>query len=64
MTSATPGALRGASVEPVLPEDSPLAAVRQLLEPDGHPVSGWNCARSGTTGPRCTRAPSSPRSGC
>ena len=31
MTSATPGALRGASVEPVLPEDSPLAAVRQLL---------------------------------
>jgi ABC-2 type transport system permease protein len=31
VTSATPGALRGASAEPVLPEDSPLAAVRQLL---------------------------------
>ncbi len=31
MTSATPGALPGVSAEPVLPEDSPLAAVRQLL---------------------------------
>jgi ABC-2 type transport system permease protein len=31
VTSARPGALRGASAEPVLPEDTPLAVVRQLL---------------------------------
>jgi ABC-2 type transport system permease protein len=30
VTSATPGALRAASAEPVLPEDTPLAVVRQL----------------------------------
>ena len=40
MTSATPGALRGASAEPVLPEDSPLFFSSNALYPERF-MPGW-----------------------